>query len=124
MEAKIPKEVKEIAKILIKHHYQAYLVGGCVRDILIGREPKDWDVATSARPEEIQNLFPDSIYENQFGTVLVKATRGTTQTGTQNDAENFPRKSASSPRESALNVVEVQHSDWKGNILINVIPIK
>jgi len=107
MEAKIPKEVKEIAKILIKHHYQAYLVGGCVRDILIGREPKDWDVATSARPEEIQNLFPDSIYENQFGTVLVKATRGTTQTGTQNDAENFPRKSASSPRESALNVVEV-----------------
>jgi len=58
MEAKIPKEVKEIAKILIKHHYQAYLVGGCVRDILIGREPKDWDVATSTRPEEIQNLFP------------------------------------------------------------------
>ncbi|MEK7630228.1 MAG: HD domain-containing protein [Patescibacteria group bacterium] len=52
--------------------YRAFLVGGCVRDLLLGKEPKDWDVTTNARPEEIQKLFPDSVYENEFGTVGVK----------------------------------------------------
>lgn len=47
-------------------------MGGCVRDILLNREPKDWDIATNAKPEKIQGIFPDSIYENQFGTVGVK----------------------------------------------------
>lgn len=48
------------------------MVGGCVRDLLIGREPKDWDVTTNATPEQIQALFPDSFYENEYGTVGVK----------------------------------------------------
>ncbi len=56
----------------MKNGYEAYLVGGCVRDILRGTEPKDYDIATDARPEEILKLFPDSKYENEFGTVLVK----------------------------------------------------
>lgn len=68
----IPKEVALIAKNLADAGFEAYLVGGCVRDILIGREPKDWDVATNAKPKEIQKIFPDSVYENQFGTVGVK----------------------------------------------------
>ncbi len=67
-----PKEVSEIALTLAKAGFEAYLVGGCVRDMLLGREPKDWDVATNARPEEIQKLFPESVYENSFGTVGVK----------------------------------------------------
>jgi putative nucleotidyltransferase with HDIG domain len=72
MKASVPKEVVEVCKNLAEAGFEAYLVGGCVRDILLGREPKDWDVATNARPEEIQKVFPDSVYENQFGTVGVK----------------------------------------------------
>lgn len=72
MKMAIPEEIKNIYEKLIKSGFEAYLVGGCVRDILIGREPKDWDIATNATPEEIQKVFPDSVYENQFGTVGVK----------------------------------------------------
>jgi len=68
----IPKEIKEIAKKLSDNNYEAYLVGGCVRDILLERQPKDWDIASNAKPEKIQELFPDSVYENKFGTVAVK----------------------------------------------------
>ena len=52
--------------------FEAYFVGGCVRDLILGRAPKDWDVATNARPEEVAGIFPDSVYENDFGTVIVK----------------------------------------------------
>lgn len=69
---KIPKEVQAIVKRLSEAGFQAYIVGGCVRDLLLGREPQDWDVTTDAKPEEIQKLFPDSFYENKFGTVGVK----------------------------------------------------
>ncbi len=69
---KVPAEVKKIAEKLSKAGFEAYLVGGCLRDILIGHEPKDWDLTSSATPKEIQKLFPDSVYENKFGTVGVK----------------------------------------------------
>lgn len=72
MSGKTPEIVAGIAKVLEKAGFKAYLVGGCVRDILLGREPKDWDITTDATPEEIQSLFPDSVYENNFGTVGVK----------------------------------------------------
>ena len=52
--------------------HQAYLVGGCVRDLLLGREPDDYDVSTDARPEQVQELFPDSLAVGaQFGVVIV-----------------------------------------------------
>lgn len=51
--------------------FQAYIVGGAVRDLLTGVEPDDWDFTTDARPEEIQRLFPGSFYDNTFGTVGV-----------------------------------------------------
>ncbi len=72
MKFNIPSEILGIAKKLQTDGYQTYLVGGCVRDILFGRKPKDWDIATDAKPEEIQKIFPDSVYENQFGTVGIK----------------------------------------------------
>ena len=62
----IPKEVKSIADKLGASGYQAYLVGGCLRDLLLGVRPKDWDLTTDAKPEEIAKLFPDSVYENKF----------------------------------------------------------
>jgi len=65
-------EIKEVADRLTKAGHEAFLVGGCVRDLLLGKEPKDWDVATNAAPEEIQGIFSDSVYENSFGTVAVK----------------------------------------------------
>lgn len=72
MKFRIPEEIESIGAALRASDYEAYLVGGCVRDLILGIEPKDWDIATNARPEEIQKLFPDSVYENQFGTVAVK----------------------------------------------------
>ncbi len=69
---KIPKEVQNVLKSLNKADHEGYLVGGCVRDLLRGVEPKDWDVATNAKPEEIARLFSDSFYDNAFGTVGVK----------------------------------------------------
>ena len=52
---------------------EAYVVGGCVRDAIRGVEPADWDVATDAKPEEIQQVFRRSLYTNRFGTVVVRA---------------------------------------------------
>jgi tRNA nucleotidyltransferase (CCA-adding enzyme) len=65
----IPKEVVNVVKTLKNKGFEAYLIGGCVRDILLGRKPKDWDVTTDAVPEEIIALFPKTFYENNFGTV-------------------------------------------------------
>src|SRR3990167_3261744 len=72
MEYRIPKEVSTVSDGLRKAGFESYLVGGCVRDLIIGLEPKDWDVTTNATPEQIQAVFPDSFYENDYGTVGVK----------------------------------------------------
>jgi len=69
---KIPKEIIEITKKLRGKNFEAYLVGGCVRDLLRGVKPKDWDITTNATPEQIQKIFSDTFYENNFGTVGVK----------------------------------------------------
>ncbi len=68
----VPAEVKRVAESLRASGFEAYLVGGCVRDLLINRTPKDWDVTTNATPTQIQEVFPESFYENDFGTVGVK----------------------------------------------------
>ena len=68
----IPKEVLWALEKLGEAKFEAYLVGGCVRDLLLGRAPKDWDITTNAKPEQIQQIFFDSFYENDFGTVGVK----------------------------------------------------
>jgi len=68
---KIPNEVQFIIELLKKEGYEAYIVGGCVRDLLRGIKPEDWDIATDAKPQEIQKIFPKSFYSNQFFTVTV-----------------------------------------------------
>lgn len=67
----IPAYVTRVTETLEKAGFEAYLVGGCVRDLLLSREPKDWDVTTNATPEEIIPLFEKTVYENSFGTVAV-----------------------------------------------------
>jgi len=68
----IPQEIKNILEELELAGFEAYVVGGCVRDLLLGKKPKDWDITTDALPEDIQKIFPESFYENTFGTVGVK----------------------------------------------------
>lgn len=65
----IPKVILEISKKFEEKGFEIYLVGGCVRDLLQNKKPKDWDFTTSATPEEMLKLFPDGFYDNQFGTV-------------------------------------------------------
>lgn len=67
----LPQEVQSVLKKLQSAGFEAYAVGGCVRDVLLKKEPADWDVATSAKPEEIQRVFPKSFYANRFGTVTI-----------------------------------------------------
>ncbi len=67
----IPKYVSQTVETLTNAGFEAYLVGGCVRDLYLNRIPKDWDVTTNALPEQIQAFFPHTIYENSFGTVGV-----------------------------------------------------
>jgi tRNA nucleotidyltransferase (CCA-adding enzyme) len=71
LKSKIPKEVSNIIKKLENAKYEAYIVGGSVRDILLGLMPKDWDITTNATPEQIVALFPRTFYENVYGTVGV-----------------------------------------------------
>src|SRR6202167_2061089 len=62
----------EIAAGLRSHGFQAWLVGGCVRDLVLGREPSDYDISTDAGPEELLRLFPKAqLVGAQFGVVLV-----------------------------------------------------
>src|SRR3989344_5688123 len=67
----IPKEITAIAKALEKAGFEAYLIGGCVRDLLLKKKPKDWDFTTNATPEEIMKIFTNTFYENEYGTVGV-----------------------------------------------------
>lgn len=69
--SQIPSFVTRVTETLEKAGFEAYIVGGCVRDLILGRKPKDWDVTTNATPEEIIPLFEKTVYENSFGTVAV-----------------------------------------------------
>jgi len=67
----VPGEVKFVIDKLKKKGFEAYIVGGCVRDFLRGVGPQDWDVATNAKPTEIGKIFPRSYADNKFGTVTI-----------------------------------------------------
>jgi tRNA nucleotidyltransferase (CCA-adding enzyme) len=67
----IPEKVSFVTQALKKAGYEAYLVGGCVRDIFMGKEPKDWDITTNATPEQVVPLFEKAVHENDFGMVAV-----------------------------------------------------
>ncbi len=76
---KIPKLVIGIIKVLNKAGYEAYIIGGAVHDLLLGKNILDWDFTTSATPPEIQKLFPESFYDNNFGTVGITAEEAVKQ---------------------------------------------
>src|SRR4030088_878161 len=67
----------EIVRTLRKRCHQAYLAGGCVRDLLLSREPADYDVATDATPQQVMQIFPQTYAGGEkFGVVLVPASSG------------------------------------------------
>lgn len=73
MEISIPKYVKTVLKHLSSRGYMACIVGGCVRDMILGVQPNDWDIATSALPEQVLEVFPDALTIGmKHGTVTVK----------------------------------------------------
>jgi tRNA nucleotidyltransferase (CCA-adding enzyme) len=67
----VPISVAGLLQRLWSNGHAAYVVGGSVRDGLLGRQAADWDLATDARPDRLLAIFPGSVYENQFGTVAV-----------------------------------------------------
>lgn len=69
----VPTDVERVVDTLIANGFEAFVVGGCVRDAIRGVDPQDWDVATSAKPEAIQRHFKRSLYTNRFGTVVVSS---------------------------------------------------
>ena len=88
--SKVPQFVSHVTKTLQGAGFEAYLVGGCVRDMIIansshpptgGVGPKDWDLTTNARPEQVQDVFKDlkNVYENTYGTVTVLNMRPVSQ---------------------------------------------
>lgn len=66
---KLPSYITRFMNVFKKNSFQIYLVGGAVRDLLLGKTIENWDFTTDAKPEEILKLFPDGFYNNQFGTV-------------------------------------------------------
>lgn len=71
VEFTIPEEVSRITERLEKAGFEAYVIGGCVRDLFLKKTPKDWDITTNAKPEQIIALFEETFYENNYGTVGV-----------------------------------------------------
>ncbi len=72
----IPKDIRQVALTLEASGFEGYLVGGCVRDMIMGNTPNDFDITTNATPEQIIEIFPDTFYENNFGTVGVVINHG------------------------------------------------
>ena len=69
----LPEKVNRVIETLQQHGFEAYAVGGCVRDSILGRTPEDWDITTSAQPEEVKELFHRTIDTGiQHGTVTVR----------------------------------------------------
>ncbi|MDQ2952425.1 MAG: polynucleotide adenylyltransferase, partial [Chloroflexota bacterium] len=73
IQLRVPADVEKVVDRLIDAGRDAYVVGGSVRDALRGVDPHDWDVTTDAMPEQIQKVFKRSLYNNRFGTVVVRS---------------------------------------------------
>jgi tRNA nucleotidyltransferase (CCA-adding enzyme) len=118
MKKRIPDYVFNIISKLETAGFEGFIVGGCVRDLLLEElrrasrsesdrsvGPKDWDIATNAKPEEILKIFPDSVYENQFGTVAVKIPNSKFQI--PNKSQNPKSEIKKTKEENKYIIVEI-----------------
>ena len=79
MHTKLSPPVVDFMQTIREHKFEVYVVGGAVRNMLLGTETTDWDFTTNATPEQIQHMFPESFYHNTYGTVTVKWPVGETE---------------------------------------------
>ncbi len=101
----LPENVKHIIDKLEKAGYEAYAVGGCVRDSMLGRVPEDWDITTSAKPEEVKEIFKRTIDTGiQHGTVTVLMP----------DKRGKKSEESDRPKDDSVNVVGVESADCAG----------
>lgn len=85
----IPKYILEIYKKIIAKNFQVYLVGGCIRNLLLSKDVKDWDMTTNATPEQILQIFPDGFYDNDFGTVGIPMEKNVIEITTFRTEQNY-----------------------------------
>jgi tRNA nucleotidyltransferase (CCA-adding enzyme) len=78
--SKIPSYVTHVTETIEKAGFEVFLVGGCVRDLIMNRVPNDWDITTNAKPEDLVALFEKAVYENTYGTVGVCIPKVTQET--------------------------------------------
>ncbi len=107
MKNKLPINVSQFMQKFIDANFQIYIVGGAVRDLLLGKNNFDWDFTTDATPDEILKLFPDGFYDNKFGTVGIPTVLGgaeersqasTAASETSEDAPEIPRRQDPKPK--------------------------
>jgi len=101
----LPLPAANIITTLQKAGYVCFAVGGSVRDSLIGKETKGWDFTTDATPEQILSLFPDSFYDNQFGTVGVKIRRQSSDISPQ--TKNIETTNALEKKQELEDIYEI-----------------
>ena len=101
-----------IVQTLRQRGFKAYLVGGCVRDLLLGREPKDYDVATDATPQQVMEIFPDTYAVGaQFGVVLVPAADGDVESDTATERSSRPHAVEVATFRSDIGYSDGRHPD-------------
>lgn len=89
MQIILPEKIQAVLTKLHHAKFEAYVVGGCVRDALLNLTPKDWDITTNALPEEILKIFPGAFYNNAFGTVGVLIDGETIEVTTYRGEANY-----------------------------------
>src|SRR4051812_4802002 len=109
--SRIDPDAAKVVRRLVRHGHVAYLVGGCVRDLLLGRTPKDFDIATSARPNEVKSLFRNCrVIGRRFrlahilfsgGKILEVATFRRDPSALGSDPEDWEDRGDSAPDEPA-----------------------
>jgi len=101
--AAMPADVAGVMRALRTAGFGAYVVGGAVRDALVGRTPADWDLATEATPDQMRIIFPNAEYENRFGTVGVP-----TEAGIVREVTTFRADGASSDARRPDSIIFLQ----------------
>jgi poly(A) polymerase len=115
---------REVATAIVRRlraeGFQAYLVGGCVRDLVMGREPKDYDVSTDATPDQVVNLYPDSLTVGaQFGVVIVPHAEGNVEVATfRSDGRYADGRHPSEVRYAKTPQEDVRRRDFTINGLL------